>query len=157
MRIASKLPGTCVVCGSPGGDGRKFVDIDFDIEFYGAVYFCTNCTGELVAALGCALPEQVEVLNTELEVLKSQRLEARNKEKLVDDFLVDLFSLGAMYRTSVDHLINSTTSDENNSESDESINEESGIDPFSVELDSVERPDDLSSTSSRKSTGALEL
>lgn len=45
------LPGKCALCGSSGGDGRKFVDFGFQLDVYGAVYFCTFCVTELAEAI----------------------------------------------------------------------------------------------------------
>ena len=51
-------PGQCVVCGSRGGDSRKFVDIGFDTEeptgpfsLKGAMYWCTVCVDQVVREL----------------------------------------------------------------------------------------------------------
>lgn len=46
------LPGKCTLCGSVGGDGRKFVDFGMSLDYYGVVYFCTFCVTELAEAIG---------------------------------------------------------------------------------------------------------
>lgn len=45
-------PGKCAVCSSVGGDGRKFIDFGMQLDWYGAVYFCTFCVTELASAGG---------------------------------------------------------------------------------------------------------
>lgn len=157
LDAATALPGTCVICGSPGGDGRKFVDIDMDIEYYGAVYFCSHCMNQVAQALGCLMPEDVDILRSQYEGLQQDRLEARNKEKLVDEFLANLFSLGAVYRSSVDHLTSTSISDEISKDSELSDDGEPEPDPFSVELNLGERSDDISGTSSSNVPGSLNL
>lgn len=74
------LPSKCAVCGSPGGDGRKFIDFGFDLDFYGTIYFCTNCLGECANTQGYATPDQYNYAlsqNEELEFKLSQ-MEAEN-------------------------------------------------------------------------------
>ena len=48
----NREPGVCAVCGSAGGDDRKFVDFGKQLDWYGAVYFCTHCVIELAASIG---------------------------------------------------------------------------------------------------------
>lgn len=61
------LPGKCVVCGSVGGDGRKFVDCGFELEFYGVVYFCEHCWKEGCESLGISTREDVIALREALD------------------------------------------------------------------------------------------
>ncbi len=74
------LPSKCVVCGSWGGDGRKFVDFGMDIDFYGAIYFCSVCLTECCNKLGYINPDQWQSVNTMNDELISrvQTLEADN-------------------------------------------------------------------------------
>lgn len=50
-------PGKCAVCASVGGDGRKFIDFGMQLDWYGAVYFCTFCVAELAGAGGFVATE----------------------------------------------------------------------------------------------------
>ncbi|HEY9262789.1 hypothetical protein [Chitinophaga sp.] len=45
-------PGTCALCGSAGGDHRKFIDFGKQIDWYGNVYFCTTCIAEVLDVMG---------------------------------------------------------------------------------------------------------
>lgn len=75
------LPGKCVQCGSStNSDGRKFVDIGFELDYYGVIYFCTHCLTELSNALGYANPEQVKDLEDRLSEIVDHvaRIEAEN-------------------------------------------------------------------------------
>ena len=78
-------PGHCVVCGHTGtndtGDSQEvlFFDFSFDIEFYGRVYFCTQCMVEMMGDLGFITPTQAEQMRqhnaaqeSELIVLRDQ-------------------------------------------------------------------------------------
>lgn len=48
----NREPGVCCVCRSPGGDDRQFIDFGMQLDWYGAVYFCTFCVKELAEAAG---------------------------------------------------------------------------------------------------------
>jgi hypothetical protein len=97
--IAPAAPGKCVVCGSVGGDGRKFVDFGFDIDFYGTVYFCSVCLVECCNCIGWISEQQWHALNESNEQLitRVQHLETDNAHlrnglnalKLVGDFSRD--------------------------------------------------------------------
>lgn len=53
-------PGFCALCGSPGGDGRKFIDTQWSPEeFYGVVYYCTYCFSEIANQVGYQTTDQV--------------------------------------------------------------------------------------------------
>jgi hypothetical protein len=59
------LPAKCIVCG---GVDRPVLDFQFDIEYYGAVYFCVECLTDVVSKIGYAPVAEVE----------ARELEARN-------------------------------------------------------------------------------
>lgn len=53
-------PGFCALCGSVGGDGRKFIDTQWaPEEFYGVVYYCTYCFAEIANQVGFQTNDQV--------------------------------------------------------------------------------------------------
>jgi hypothetical protein len=67
------LPGKCVICGaSDNDDGRKYIDIGFELDFYGVFYFCTHCMSEMAASLGYISPSL-------FKVVEEENLEASNK------------------------------------------------------------------------------
>lgn len=74
------LPGKCVICGSVGGDGRKFIDIGFELDFYGVIYFCEYCFSQTATGLGYIAPSLFKVIELENEELayKVSLLEAEN-------------------------------------------------------------------------------
>ena len=69
LDFLNALPGKCAMCGYPGGqgDGRKFVDIGFDLDFYGQVVFCSHCMGQIAERLGYVPQERVQHLYDDLE------------------------------------------------------------------------------------------
>lgn len=52
LDVAIKKPGTCLVCKSDGSDERQFVDFGKTVDWYGVVYVCTFCLGEVAKLLG---------------------------------------------------------------------------------------------------------
>jgi hypothetical protein len=69
------------MCGSAGDDERKFIDFGFQLDWYGAVYFCTECIKEFAQAAGYV---PVEAFNNQGEELKRiqidyDKLTLRNK------------------------------------------------------------------------------
>jgi hypothetical protein len=45
-------PGTCILCKSPGGEGRQFIDLGIQVTWVGALYFCTFCIIEAATLIG---------------------------------------------------------------------------------------------------------
>lgn len=50
LDVPVAAPGTCISCGSPGDDKRKFIDFNLIIDYFGVVYFCTFCFNEIANA-----------------------------------------------------------------------------------------------------------
>lgn len=79
------LPGYCAVCRSGKNDGRKYVDFDFDLDWYGAVYFCSHCLTECVYYLGWLNPDKhkelLEILaglQEEISLIKEENVRLRD-------------------------------------------------------------------------------
>lgn len=72
-------PGKCIVCNAVDNDGgRKFIDFGEQIDWYGAVYFCTFCINELATVCGWASSLSLENALRRIEELK-ETLGAANK------------------------------------------------------------------------------
>lgn len=56
-------PGTCILCKSAGGDERKFIDLGIQVDWYGAIYFCTFCITEAAQILGLRSVENIEQIS----------------------------------------------------------------------------------------------
>lgn len=65
-------PGKCAVCSSVGGDDRQFIDFGMQLDWYGAVYFCTFCVRELAAAGGFVSVENYKKVLEQSQSLKSE-------------------------------------------------------------------------------------
>ncbi|GHF92060.1 hypothetical protein GCM10018783_73610 [Streptomyces griseosporeus] len=53
--VAILNPGVCIVCKGAGGDGRQFVEWGETQDWYGVIYLCTFCIGEIADLLGYGL------------------------------------------------------------------------------------------------------
>lgn len=63
IRIPLVSPGKCATCGYTGGDDRQFIDFGFDLDFYGAVYFCTGCFTDACMQMGFVGPDKFKDLS----------------------------------------------------------------------------------------------
>lgn len=76
-------PGTCILCKSPGGDGRQFIDLGIQVNWIGAMYFCTYCVAEAASMIGMiprkAHDELEEVFNSNWELHREVSKELREK------------------------------------------------------------------------------
>lgn len=75
------LPGKCSLCGSSDNtDGRKYIDIGFEIDFYGVIYFCTHCFSQIADAIGFSSAEVNDSTYQEMVRLsfRVSELEAEN-------------------------------------------------------------------------------
>lgn len=88
------LPCKCVVCGSGGGDGRKFVDFGFDLDYYGVVYFCTTCFTEPLNIQGWLSPPQVETIKAEMSLQETRLSEMEYENVRLRGALSQLDFLG---------------------------------------------------------------
>jgi hypothetical protein len=45
-------PGKCGNCGSSKNDGRQYVDFGLEIDFYGTLFLCGICVGDVARTMG---------------------------------------------------------------------------------------------------------
>lgn len=99
-------PGTCFTCGSAGNDdGRKFLDFGKQIDWFGAVYLCTECIREIAEALGF-LP--VDKFNELFDINKNLQIsldQANASNQRIRDVYADLFADRVDLPTSVDDVL----------------------------------------------------
>lgn len=60
-------PGCCIVCGSPDGAKPWFLDTQFSAEFWGNVYYCSDCYLYMaeIAGFGDVKARDVRILELE--------------------------------------------------------------------------------------------
>jgi len=79
--VPPAAPGKCVVCGFGGRDDRVYIDFGFDIDYYGVVYFCSECMTEVAAAVGYIKQDKydrIQIENLKLEDKLRTALDERN-------------------------------------------------------------------------------
>lgn len=147
LEAPTESPGVCCLCGSAGGDKRTFLDFGKQLDWYGAVYFCSECINECVLATGHVkvllykeLNEMYKTSVTELEEIKlryeavkhalSFTLDGSHLQSVtVDDFVGRVVDAVAESRT---HEIHNQSSSGNYSDVDESCDVEGLDDVFNT-------------------------
>lgn len=87
LDVPISLPGVCTMCGSPGGDGRKFLDFGFQLDWYGAVYFCSECIKEFAQAANYIPVGAFEEQSKELAKLQVTYDQLVKRNKAVENAL----------------------------------------------------------------------
>lgn len=85
-------PGVCCLCGTAGGDGRAFIDFGKQLDWYGAVYFCSFCLAEVAEAIGYIPIVAYDELNKKSRELQIAFDQYQAKMMPVDDALREYFS-----------------------------------------------------------------
>lgn len=85
-----KPPGKCGFCGSPGRDGRNFLDTGFRFPKFGTLYICKLCVIDLSKHFEfgpvAELKEQVEHLSKEVKELNEENEQFRSALGIVNRF-----------------------------------------------------------------------
>ena len=71
------LPGSCYLCGS--GEKAPFIDWGVSIEFYGALYTCSECTASVASLLGMVTREKQASLIQHLDQLNAENVDLQMK------------------------------------------------------------------------------
>jgi hypothetical protein len=139
-------PGSCVLCGTVGGDGRKFLDFGKSIKWYGAVYFCTECFREFAEGAGFIPVATFDKLHNEFRELQVKFDQMQAKYKPVADVL-EQFSSNNVADPPIGNygvFLSSLPSNGEGTESDASDSIESAEGTAETdESTDVERSDDL--------------
>jgi hypothetical protein len=144
-------PGQCCLCGSAGDGKRKFIDFGKQLDWYGAVYFCTECVREVAEASGFIPVASFDKLHDsyrELDI-KYKQLEARYE--VVDNAIRTVFGGNYSVASSPDESFHALLS--NVQESDDSEGSVGETEPTDARADvresetdestDVEGPDDI--------------
>lgn len=86
--VPGALPGSCFKCGS--ASRAEYIDLDFSMEFHGAVYLCNLCVTEMGTLIGLLSPrkkaELEEALSATLTQLYEVKRELDGMRMVVDGF-----------------------------------------------------------------------
>lgn len=145
-------PGKCIGCGSTKIDGRRYVDLGAQIDWYGGVYLCGHCVKEAATNLGLfnedkqLILELQEIINSKKnnneEAIRLQEVMLRTAEE-IKSFYGDIF---------VDRQPDSSN---NSTESDSVTSEESsGSDENSGSNNEIEQPTTGTKSGTTKSSSS---
>ncbi len=135
-------PSKCANCGSSKVDGRKYVDIDLQVDWYGVVYFCTLCLHDIADKAGLYDELSAEIERANNTALKLSTLAEQGKRLRVE--LQDVFGEVKEYLGIIDHYI---TNDDSTPDSGSSM----GVNKESTESQSVGTESTTESSKSRAS------
>lgn len=125
--IPDTQPGKCSNCGGFSRDGRKYVDIGVDVEFYGALLFCSLCIADIARTLGLFKAYEIKIIQLEEEInrLKTQTVDTEDLKNTVlqtYEKVVGYFGNSAQLESDVQRVLVDSLSvepvDENATESD---------------------------------------
>lgn len=80
-------PGVCCLCGSAHCEDRSYVDFGKQLDWYGAVYFCTICFSEIANMCGYVQVEKVITYQGELSELQAKFTLLSEKYEIVEKAL----------------------------------------------------------------------
>lgn len=80
-------PGICCLCGSAHNEDRSYVDFGKQLDWYGAVYFCTICFTEIANMCGYVQVEKVITYKEELSELEAKYTLLSEKYEIVEKAL----------------------------------------------------------------------
>lgn len=137
-------PGVCFLNGCVGDGERKFIDFGRNIEWYGAVYICTQCIIEVVEAADYIPVAAYDALHSEHRKLKVELDQLKAKYAPFEEAIKNVVDSPPSGFGMVLHPSNASVSRIEVAEVNESANRES-VDAESKtdESASVEGPDDL--------------
>lgn len=87
-------PGKCVICGASRDDDRSYVDFNFDIEYYGVVYFCTLCLKTVAEACDYVSNEDYNRILNDMSALQKQAKQLISRNQVLNATLRDCFNNG---------------------------------------------------------------
>jgi hypothetical protein len=129
-------PNKCMTCGKYHG---TFIDFGFNDDWYGAVYFCTDCISDMATQLGYCGPSQKNALISSNKIHLQKRHELEEELKRYKD-AVDALGVVGIHAMHPNSDSNSTMESISNSREEQlTIDfESSGDEQGSVESDDVE-------------------
>lgn len=137
-------PGVCFICGTAGLDDRTFIDFGRQIDWYGAVYLCSECIKEVAVSIGFIPVAEFDELYTEFRELAAEKDIADAKYKGVVSALDLLFAnYGSGAMSALNILGAGVDTTEESSESITIVIESTDGESEASESDNVEGPDDI--------------
>lgn len=126
VAVPLSSPGKCANCGTAKQDGRNYVDIGLQIDWYGAVFFCGYCINEIARKIGLfnKLEDDIRYLQNQLDKLTALNY---NGKELQDTILKTFNEVKEHYEQLHSTGNNSTTDSAPSVESEAGESGKSGI------------------------------
>lgn len=81
-------PGTCAGCNRPPAYPEEpFISVQMELEFYGCVYFCLDCTKALATAIGWMGPNATEKIQETNGLLLDRILQLNSQNEYLKELL----------------------------------------------------------------------
>lgn len=84
-------PACCAVCNKSSNGSTRFADFQRDLDYYGVVLICEDCSRELVVLLDFVPREQLETFVAANEKLVNENIELREENARVRAALDAIF------------------------------------------------------------------
>lgn len=161
-------PGHCVICGKSEHE-KGFVDPRLDFEFYGSLYFCCDCVGEIASLFNFISPEKAVMLATRLQQLEEETAIQRESLLLLEQTVDNLANYNSIRSVAVNASNATSESSTSNAGAEEiSVSAGGSVIPLTGRNSTTEsdinepvdeqRPDDVSeSTGGDSDTSIIDL
>lgn len=117
------LPGCCFKCRAGSNNRDFFIDFDFSMDDFGAVYICNECLAEMAHTAGYILPDEARILKLRVALLEEDNKELRQKifglEQAIDGLRIAGSSIGDY--SEFDDPVSSDSADEELREGQEQL------------------------------------
>lgn len=124
-------PGVCCLCGSAGGDHRKFIDFGKQLDWYGNVYFCSFCIKEVLEVLDYISVDNFDKLHESYRELSVRYEKLKVQYEAVKNAVVVLGS-----PSDIDNHSVSDNSDDESTVPQDSVSEDVGLSELAEGRDS---------------------
>lgn len=114
LDVPDLKPGKCANCGSSKNDGRKYVDFGLEVDWFGIVFICGICLGDVARQMG--LFKVYEDKIAELESKLKSFTDLKTEGKVLQDVVLKTFEEVKEYFVSLH-----STGDDSSSSSDASV------------------------------------
>lgn len=84
------LPGTCVICNKSANGQVRFLDFNFNLDWYGAVLICESCAKEVVEIVES---DTIRQQTAEIAALKAELQEVRENNDRLNGSIDSLLSV----------------------------------------------------------------
>ncbi len=111
------LPSKCAICGSGPETERKFVDFGLQLDYYGAVYFCSLCMCNVAELLGYVTPAKYNATAEELFAQNNSVIILEGENEEFRRVFATLHGLGALLPDGTPNVVGSSVSNEDDAKS----------------------------------------